>query len=87
LAAAFANTPLAPPFAQASEDVALLEDAVLRARIRELARSSRTEPLGPAPLLAYALRVRAETLDVQRIIWGRTLGMSSAALESELVTT
>jgi len=86
LAAAFAATPLAPPFTRLSHDAGALEDAVLRARIRQLTRVTRTAPLGPAPLLAYALRLRAEMVDVQRIIWGRALGVSPDALVGELVS-
>jgi len=86
LATAFAGTSLAPPFAELSRDAGRLEDAVLRARIRRLARASRSAPLGPAPLLAYALRVRAEIVDVQRIVWGRALGVLPAGLASELVS-
>ena len=59
---------------------------MLRARIRQLTRVTRTAPLGPAPLLAYALRLRAEMVDVQRIIWGRALGVSPDALVGELVS-
>lgn len=84
--AALANTGLALPFMQLTNDAAALEDAVLRARIGRLVRASRTAPLGPAPLLAYALRVRAEAVDVQRIVWGRMLGVPLASLVSELVT-
>lgn len=86
LAAAFEDTPLAPPFTQLSHDAVDLEDAVLRARIRRLVRTSRAQPLGPAPLLTYALRVRAEAVDVQRLIWGRALGVSPASLVNELVS-
>ncbi|HUL01820.1 MAG TPA: V-type ATPase subunit [Gemmatimonadales bacterium] len=86
LAAAFAGTPLAPPLAQLSHDPAALEDAVLRARIRHLTLMSRQAPLGPAPLLAYVLRLRAETVDVQRIIWGRALQVSPATIMNDLVS-
>jgi vacuolar-type H+-ATPase subunit C/Vma6 len=43
-------------------------------------------PLGPAPLLAYALRLRAEMIDLRRIIWGVALAVPRAALTRDLVT-
>jgi vacuolar-type H+-ATPase subunit C/Vma6 len=86
LAQAFAQSPLARPFERYAGDLLELEDAVLRERIRHLVRATRTEPLGPAPLLAYVLRVRAEMIDLRRIIWGVALGAPRAALAGELVT-
>lgn len=86
LARAFSGSPLEPLFERYAGDPGELEDAVLRQRIRELVPATRAEPLGPAPLLAYALRVRAEVVDLRRIIWGVALGTPPALLASELVT-
>jgi hypothetical protein len=86
LAAAFAGTPLAVPFERHGGDPARLEDAVLRARIGELVRAARAAPLGPAPLLAYALRLRAQTIDLRRLVWGVALASPRGALAQELVT-
>jgi vacuolar-type H+-ATPase subunit C/Vma6 len=86
LAQGFAGSALAPLFERDAGDPTTLEDVVLRLRIRELRRAMRTEPLGPAPLLAYALRVRAEVVDLRRIIWGVALGAPPALLADELVT-
>lgn len=86
LAAAFRGTPLAWAFERYGGDVVRLEDAVLRVRIRELVRASRTDPLGPAPLLTYALRLRAEALDLRRVIWGVALGAPRGVLVQELVS-
>lgn len=86
LAAAFADTPLGPAFERHGNDAVQLEDAVLRIRVRELARATRLDPLGPAPLLAYALRLRAELLDLRRIIWGVALGAPRGALIQDLVS-
>ncbi len=85
LAAAFAGTALGPPFARWNDDPAALERAVFRSRIRELVRTMRTEPLGPAPVLAYLLRLRAEVVDLQGIIWGISLGAPEVALARDLV--
>ncbi len=86
LAAAFRGTPLAAAFERFGGDPAALEDQVLRIRIRELVRAMRTAPLGPAPVLAYAVRLRAELVDLRRIIWGVALAASRAALVQDLVT-
>jgi vacuolar-type H+-ATPase subunit C/Vma6 len=85
LAAAFQGTPLEPPFARWRDDPAVLERAVLRVRIRGLVRAMRTEPLGPAPVLAYLLRLRTEVIDLQGIIWGISLGAPHVALARDLV--
>jgi vacuolar-type H+-ATPase subunit C/Vma6 len=85
LAAAFAGSPLAAPFAQCGDDPTGLEPAVLRARIHALAREARVDPLGPAPLLAYGLRLRAESMDLQRVVWGTALGAPRAAQTGALV--
>jgi vacuolar-type H+-ATPase subunit C/Vma6 len=86
LAASFAGTPLAQAFEPQAGDPARLEEAVLRIRVRALVRAMRTEPLGPAPLLAYALRLRAELVDLRRIIWGVALAAPRTALAEDLVT-
>lgn len=74
------------PFRRFADDPGAIEAAVLRQRIRALTRAARLEPLGPAPLLAYVLRLRGEVLDLRRLIWGTALGAPEAALMLELVT-
>ena len=86
LAVSFAGAPLARAFERQMGDPANLEEAVLRVRVRELARATRTAPLGPAPLLAYVLRLRVETIDLRRIIWGVALAAPRAVLVRDLVT-
>lgn len=85
LAATFAGTHFGPPFARWQDDPAGLERALLGIRIRQLVRATRTEPLGPAPVLAYVLRLRAEVVDLQRIIWGIRLGAPADLLARDLV--
>jgi hypothetical protein len=63
------------------------ERAVLAALILDLRDEMRREPLGPAPVLRYALMLRAQTLDLRRIIWGLSLGVPGALLGEGLVTT
>lgn len=86
LAASFAGTAVGRALAACADDPAQLEEAVLRARVRALVHATRTAPLGPAPLLAYTLRLRAEMIDLRRIIWGVALAVPRAALTRDLVT-
>ncbi len=86
LAAAFEGSPLAEAFRRYPRDPIKLEDAVLRIQIRELTQVMRRTPLGPATVLAYALRLRAQVLDLRRIIWGVALAAPRGAIVQELVT-
>jgi vacuolar-type H+-ATPase subunit C/Vma6 len=74
LAAAFSGTLLAPALRTAADDPGSVERALLDAQIRMLAAQARTDALGPAPVLGYALRLRAQVMDLRRIIWGLALG-------------
>jgi vacuolar-type H+-ATPase subunit C/Vma6 len=65
---------------------ASLEDEVLRVRIHELERWSRREPLGPIPVLLFALRLRAQVIDLQRVVWGGALDAPAVDLGAALVT-
>jgi vacuolar-type H+-ATPase subunit C/Vma6 len=86
IAECFAGTDLREVFRRHVDDPGALEDAALATRIAEQSRAARSDPLGPAPLLAYVLRLRAEAADVRRIIAGVALGAPAAALQSQLVT-
>lgn len=86
LARALAPGKVAEPFRHVARDLTGIEDHLLRVRIRELARQSRRSPLGPAPVLWFALRLRAQVVDLQRIIWGAALAVPRAAVTAALVT-
>ncbi len=86
LAHSLQATPYANLVLAHATDLATLEGAVLQAEIRELERVARVAPLGAAPLLAFLLRLRAEVIDLSRIIWGVALGAPPDAMVSELVT-
>jgi len=86
LARAFAPSPLAAAFRELASDPAALEDELLRMRVRQLAAATRRSPLGPAPVLWFALRLRAQVIDLQRIVWGAALAAPPAALAAALVT-
>jgi vacuolar-type H+-ATPase subunit C/Vma6 len=64
----------AAPLAAAMGTDAGVEDRVLRALIREQRDIARLDPLGPAPIIEFALKARAELSTLRRIIWGKSLG-------------
>jgi vacuolar-type H+-ATPase subunit C/Vma6 len=86
LASAFAPSPLAGAFRDLGADPDRWEDELLHLRVRALHRRARLSPLGPAPVLWFALRLRACVVDLQRIIWGAALAAPGAELVSSLVT-
>ncbi len=86
LAGATGRSPLRRATRPPGERHGSVEDALLRAMIAEQRRQARLEPLGPAPVLLYALRLRAEVLDLRRILWGAALGVPSARLVEEMVS-
>lgn len=75
-----ATSRLAEVFRRIAGDPGGIEDTALRAHIRFLMQEQRRAPLGPAPVLAYALRLRAQVLDLRRLIWGIALGAPVGAL-------
>jgi vacuolar-type H+-ATPase subunit C/Vma6 len=75
LARAFANT---MPEA--------LERTLLRMRIVSQRRAAREHPLSPAPLLAYALRLRSEVIDLRMITWGLGLRAPRTVVLDQLIT-
>jgi vacuolar-type H+-ATPase subunit C/Vma6 len=85
IAQAFTGLRVARPFEQYGEDPGRLEREVLRARIAALHAEERFDPLGPAPVLAYALRLRAQVVDLRRVIWGIALGAPHGGLAAGLV--
>jgi vacuolar-type H+-ATPase subunit C/Vma6 len=87
LATVFRESALSGAFAAESGEVATLETAVLRAQIEEQSRAARVNPEGTAPLLGFALGLRAEVIDLRRIIWGVSLEAPGALLEAEMVAT
>jgi len=83
---AFGDSPLARVFARAGADPAAAEAATLRVRVAAERRDARRDPLGPAPLLALVLGLRAQTTDLRRIIWGLALNAPPALVAADLVT-
>ena len=86
LALAFAGTPFAAAFRTLAAERAGLEEEVLALQIEQAERAARRDPLGTAPVVAYALRLRGESLDLRRIIWGVALDAPRAQLATDLIT-
>lgn len=72
-------------FARSAGDLPALEGAVLRAQIAWQKRSVRLDPSGAAPVIGFAIELRAEMLNLQRIIWGVALHAPSALIQAEMV--
>lgn len=73
LANATAGTLLAGPLREPSSTAAALSARILEARIGELTRRSRVEPLSAAPVLLFVLRLRREAQLVRRALWAAAL--------------
>jgi vacuolar-type H+-ATPase subunit C/Vma6 len=79
------RSPLGHAFRSEIEDLAALESAALRAQVVWQNRAVRVDPSGAAPVLGFAIELRAEVLNLTRIIWGVALAAPAALIEAELV--
>jgi vacuolar-type H+-ATPase subunit C/Vma6 len=85
LARAFGTRPFARALLHAATRLSELDDELLAAQLNERRAAARLDPLSSAPLLAYALALRAETRTLGRLVWGVALGLPSAALAVEAI--
>ncbi len=85
LAGAFKGTPFGNIFLRCAREPGEVEPEILRARIHEQAQAARRAPLGPAVLLGYALRLRAEAMDLRLIAWGLALGVPRGSIVTSFV--
>jgi vacuolar-type H+-ATPase subunit C/Vma6 len=76
---------LASAFRGESEDLTELESAVLRAQIEWQNRSVRIDPTGASPVIGFAIELRAELLNLRRIIWGVALRAPGPLIQGEMV--
>ena len=86
LAAVFRPAALAAVFERAVSERATVEGALLRHRIAALAAAARRDPAGVASVLWFALRQRAEVIDLRRIIWAASLAAPRSVIADTLVT-
>jgi vacuolar-type H+-ATPase subunit C/Vma6 len=78
---------LASAFRDEIDDLAELESAVLRAQVDWQNRAVRIDPSGAAPVIAFAIELRAEVINLQGIIWGVALQAPAALIQAEMVVT
>ncbi len=86
LSAVLGSDPLAAVFARAASDPAAIEEALLRQRIAAQGAAARRNPAGSASVLHYVLRLRAEVLDLRRVIWGVMLRAPRGEIAAALVS-
>lgn len=86
LAESLKSTPFAEPLRRHAGEPAKVERALFQARLREWMHEARGNPLSPAPFLAYMLRLRAQVMDLQNIVWGMEIGAPAVPLTGDLVT-
>jgi vacuolar-type H+-ATPase subunit C/Vma6 len=79
------NSALAPAFRQGLDEVADLESAALRAQIAWQTRSIRIDPSSAAPLIGFVIELRAQVINLRRIIWGVALRAPAALIQGEMV--
>jgi hypothetical protein len=63
-----------------------LEDEILRSRLRVTARQVRLAPLGPIAVMHFALGLRAQVIDLQRIVWTVALQAPRSEVSANLTT-
>jgi hypothetical protein len=83
LARRFARTPLARIFDEPDLATAALESRARAVRIANEQRAARVDPLGPAPILTFVLRLRAERAELRRINQGIAQGWAPAAIAAQ----
>jgi vacuolar-type H+-ATPase subunit C/Vma6 len=76
---------LAPALRGEAEDLGDLEGMALRAQIDWQNRAVRIDPSGAAPVIGFAIELRAEVLNLRRIIWGVALAAPAALIQAEMV--
>jgi vacuolar-type H+-ATPase subunit C/Vma6 len=79
------KSPLGSIFRNEIEEVADLDAMALRAQIDWLNRAVRVDPSGPAPVIGFAMELRAEVRNLRGIIWGVALQAPAALIQAELV--
>jgi V/A-type H+-transporting ATPase subunit C len=84
LARALGSRPIGRALLRAAERLSELDDELLAAQLDERRAAARLDPLSSAPLLAYALALRAETRMLGRLVWGVALGIPGPVLAADV---
>ena len=83
LARALGPHPLGRAVSRAATRLPDLDDEFLAAELATCHAAARRDPLSSAPILAYALAVRAESRMLGRLVWGMALGVPASGLAIE----
>jgi len=76
---------LAHVFRPGLDEIAELENAALRAQIAWQNRSMRIDPSSAAPVIGFVIELRAQVLNLRRIIWGVALRAPAALIQGDMV--
>lgn len=79
------KSPLGSIFRGEIDDLADLESVALRAQIDWQNRAVRIDPSGAAPVIGFAMELRAEVRNLRGIIWGVALQAPAALIQAQLV--
>ena len=79
------RSPLTNVFRDDIDSLGEMETAMLRAQMEWQTRAVRVDPTGAAPVIGFAIELRAETRNLRGIIWGVALRAPAALIQSELV--
>ncbi len=85
LATAF-DAPAAALLRAGGGDAVVTEREMRRRQLDALRRAVRRQPLGPSSVVWFALRLRAQVIDLDRIIWSAALGAPSTRVTDRLLT-
>lgn len=85
LAAGFGETGIARLARRHASAPAALEEALMRLRGKQLRDQARLDPLGPAPFLSYLFRLRVQSRNLGRLLWGAALGVPPVLRRDNLV--
>jgi vacuolar-type H+-ATPase subunit C/Vma6 len=85
LAWEFRNSALASAFRNDIQNLAQLENGMLRAQIDWQNRAVRIDPSGAAPIIGFAIELRAQVVTLRGIIWGVALKAPASLIEANMV--
>lgn len=85
LATALRPAGLGLAFDRWADDSAVIEHRLLLYRVTAWRAAERRDPASPASIFGFVLRLRAEALELQRLIWGVALGAPRGAISGVAV--
>ncbi|MBT8468035.1 MAG: V-type ATPase subunit [Myxococcales bacterium] len=79
------SSALAHVFRPGLDEIAEFESTALRAQIAWQNRSMRIDPSSAAPVIGFVIELRAQVLNLRRIIWGVALRAPDALIQGDMV--